>query len=256
MRFLLPFFLLPSLAAAQSEAWHPLDSRLLNLPTLWTVGASTLEVLFLHRFTATVQQAGGENLYGLDSPADVGLGLALGLGSRGQLELYRSNFWKEVELAGKWIAIPLTATHPWGFTLRGGGVYRGAFHLQPRWSAVFQGIVGLRPRPAWELALLGGWASDTPTLRRAANLALQAVYSLPRRWRLQGEVIAANPKSSHGKLAWALGVTKSVPGHSFTLYLGNSRATTSDLWVGSDFPGGLPQGQFRLGFNLVRRFPE
>ncbi len=254
MRWPFTVLLLPALASAQSAALS--DSRVLNLPSPWTVGARTLEVTFTHRFTRTVQNAGGENLFGLDSPADVGIGLALGLDSRAQVELYRSSFLKEMELAGKWVALPLEASRPWGVSLRGGAAFRGAFRYQPRWSGFIQAIVAYRPHPSWELAWIGGWASDTPTLRRAGNLAVTWAYLLPRRWRLAGELVPPNPKARHARLAWALGLTKGVGGHSFTLYLGNSPATTSDLWVGSDFPGGLRQRDARLGFNIVRRFPE
>jgi hypothetical protein len=53
-----------------------------------------------------------------------------------------------------------------------------------------------------------------------------------------------------------VGAVKRVRGHAFLIYFGNSRATTTDLLAGSDIPGGFKSGDVRLGFNLVRRFPE
>jgi hypothetical protein len=53
-----------------------------------------------------------------------------------------------------------------------------------------------------------------------------------------------------------MGIAKRLPGHAFMLYAGNSRATVTDLMVGSDLPGGFKRSDVRLGFNLLRRFPE
>ncbi len=58
-----------------------------------------------------------------------------------------------------------------------------------------------------------------------------------------------------GQLAWSVALNKRVPGHAFLIYFGNSRATTADLIVGSDFPGSFKQRDVRIGFNLMRRFP-
>ncbi|MGC8915636.1 MAG: DUF5777 family beta-barrel protein [Thermoanaerobaculum sp.] len=253
MRYLLALLLLARAGAGQNLG-HPLDSRLLNLPTLAAVGPSTLEVTFTHRFTQPAGEAGGEGLFGLDSPSDVGIGLVFGLSPRAQVELYRSSFWKELELAGKVVVLPPGPGRLWGLALRAGGNYRGAFRLEPRWSGFVQAIVGLRPNGRWELALVPTFVTDTPTLQRAGNVGLQWVLHLPRRFRVEAEVIPPNSRDT--ALAWAIGVTKGVGGHSFTVYLGNSRATTTDLWVGSDFPGGFRGRDLRLGFNLVRRFPE
>lgn len=255
MRWVFAFLLFSRLAVAQNLG-HPLDSRLLNLPTLATVGPSTLEVIFTHRFTQTVQDGGGEELFGLDSAADIGIGVALGLGSGAQVELYRSSFLKEVELAGKLVLLPLREGRPWGLAVRAGGDYRGGFGLNPRWSGFAQAVIALRPHPQWELALVPTFVTDTPTLRRAGNVGFAWVWHLPRRFRVEGELIPPNPQTEGAKLAWTLGLTKGVGGHSFTFYVGNSRATTTDLWVGSDFPGRSRVKDLRLGFNLVRRFPE
>lgn len=255
MRWGLAFLLLSRLAAGQ-ELGHPLDSRLLNLPTLATVGPSTLEVIFTHRFTQTVQEGGGEELFGLDSPADVGIGVALGLGSVAQVEAYRSSFWKEVELAGKLVVLPFREGRPWGLALRAGADYRGAFGLSPRWSGFAQAVLAFRPHRQWQLALVPTFVTDTPTLRRAGNVGFAWAVQLPRRLRVEGNLIPPNPQAHGARLAWALGLTKGVRGHSFTLYVGNSRATTTDLWVGSDFPGRYRVRDLRLGFNLVRRLPE
>ena len=40
------------------------------------------------------------------------------------------------------------------------------------------------------------------------------------------------------------------------IYPGNSRATATDPIAGLDIPGGFKGSDVRLGFNLLRRFPE
>lgn len=231
------------------------DSRLINFPGPGTVGMTTLEVIFTHRFVQTVADAGGENLWGLDSPADVGFGLALGLGRRGQVEIYRSSFFQNLELAGKVVVRP-AEVGKLGVSLRAGGNFRNAFKVSPRWAGFFQSVLSWRPAIGWELVAVPTYVSDTFALRWAANVGFGAAVDFLRRWRLAAEVVPPNDAYPLSRWAWALALTKGVPGHSFSLVLGNSRATTTDAWVGGDFPGGLRERDVRLGFNLIRRFPE
>lgn len=104
--------------------------------------------------------------------------------------------------------------------------------------------------------LVLSFASDTPTLRRAANLGVGGAWHLPRNWDVQVEFVPANRDAASGTAAWALGIVKRVAGHEFLVAFGNSRATTIDLLTGSDLPGGFETGDVRLGFTITRRFPE
>ena len=79
---LLAVALSATLATAAEVPHGELTSRLVDLPTHLTIGTSTLQLTFTHRFSQTVSQGGGQNLYGLDSAADIGIGLELGLGRR------------------------------------------------------------------------------------------------------------------------------------------------------------------------------
>lgn len=231
-------------------------SRIINLPNHLTVGPSTLELLFTHRFSQTVEDAGGTDLFGLDSAADIGLGLALGLGQQFQVELYRSSFLKQLEAAAKFTLVEQGDAWPVGVAVRGGADYRGAKGVEDRWSGFVQGIVGKSFGDTLDVWLVPMFASDTPTLTDAANVGLAGVVHLPRRWDFAAEVVPANRDAPDSEVAWSLGLVKRVPGHEFLVYVGNSRATTADLLVGSDLPGGFEPGDVRLGFNLVRRFPE
>jgi len=245
-------------------AWWPVQlaaqestvSRIINLPGHLTVGSNTLELLFTHRFSQTVEDAGGTDLFGLDSAADVGIGLALGLGPRLQVELYRSSFLKQLEAAAKVTLAEQGGGWPVGLAVRGGADYRGATGVKERWSGFVQAIVARSFGDQVDLWLIPMFASDTPTLTDATNVGIAGVFHLPRRWDVAAEVVPANRDAPAGELAWSLGLVKRIPGHEFLVYVGNSRATTVDLLVGSDLPGGFKENDVRLGFNLVRRFPE
>ncbi|MCS7183566.1 MAG: hypothetical protein NZ869_10720 [Thermoanaerobaculum sp.] len=76
-------------------------------------------------------------------------------------------------------------------------------------------------------------------MRPACTMALAGSYYFRRQWRLDMELIPANPEAPQARLAWALGLTKGGKSHAFTLDLGNVRATVTDLLAGSHFPGGF-----------------
>ena len=255
--FILPAMLLvPFGLAAQPVPQGELTSRLVNLPTHLTVGPATLQVVFTHRFSQTADDAGGYDLLGLDSAADIGIGLGLGLGKHVEVEIYRSSFLKELEGSVKWTAVRQGSAFPVGVAARVGVDYRGAKGIDERWSAFAQLVVARRIGERLDLFVVPMFASDTPTLENAANVGVGLAYHLPRGWDVAAEAIAENRDARGGTLAWSVAFNKRVPGHAFMIYLGNSPATTSDLLAGSDYPGGFSEGDVRLGFNLVRRFPE
>lgn len=256
MRRILPLLLLLAspVAQAQTLAQPEVATRLINLPTHLGPGASTLEVTFTHRFLQTVSSAGGTDLFGLDSAANVGIGLGLGLGHGLSAEVYRSSFLKEWEGSVKWTATRQGNAFPLGVAVRAGGDYRGAAGVRDRWSGFVQAVLSRRIGTTLDLFVVPMFATDTPTLTNAANLGLGISLHLARGWDLSAEAIPGNRDGLDTRLAWSAAVTKRVPGHSFLIYLGNSPATTVDLLVGSDYPGGFASGDIRLGFNLIRRF--
>ncbi len=56
-------------------------------------------------------------------------------------------------------------------------------------------------------------------------------------------------------MAGSVAINRRIRGHAFPLDFGDSRASTTDLLVGSDLPGGFERNAVRMGFNLIRRFP-
>jgi len=247
---------LAAAAAAQTPPPLPVGDRIINLPTHASVGPATLQVIFTHRFTQTVDGGGGYDLFGLDSAANVGIGLALGVGRNLEIEVYRASFLKEYEGAVKWTVARQGGALPVGVAVRAGADYRGAHGIEDRWSGIAQVVVARRVGEALDLFVIPTFASDTPTLRNAVNVAAAVMLRLPRRWHLAAEVVPENRDARDGETAWALGLVKRVRGHEFLIYLGNSPATTTSLAAGSDMPGGFAAGDVRLGFNITRRFPE
>lgn len=248
--------LVPIALEAQPIPQGELANRLINLPTHLTVGAATLQAVFTHRFSQTTDDAGGYDLLGLDSAADIGIGVGLGLGKHLEVELYRSSFLKELEGSVKWTLVRQGSAFPVGVATRMGIDYRGAKGIDERWSAFAQFVVARRVGDRLDLFLVPMFASDTPTMENAANVGVGMAYHMSRGWDFAAEVIAENRDARGGEMAWSVAANKRVPGHEFTIYLGNSPATTTDLLVGSDYPGSFGRGDVRLGFNLLRRFPE
>ena len=241
--------------AAQIVREPELDDRLINLPTQLVLSPGTLQVIFTHRFQEAASGAAGD-LFGLDSGADIGLGLGVGLGYGLEAELYRSSLFKEVETSLKWTALRQGAAFPLGVALRVGSEYRAASGITDRWAGFGQLVIARRFGRAFDLFAVPIFVSDTPTLRNARNVGFGASLHLPRSWDVSAEGIPANRDATNSAPAWAMGLTKRLRGHTFLLYFGNSRATTTDLIAGSDLPGGFKAGDLRLGFNLIRRFPE
>jgi hypothetical protein len=163
---------------------------------------------------------------------------------------------KQYELSGKWTALRQGSASPIGLALRVGTDYRSASGVEDRWSYFGQAIAGWRPWHALDLFLVPTYVTDTPTLRDAFNVGIGASLHLPHAWDLVTEVTPANRDAEDSGVAWAFAFNKRVRGHAFLIYFGNSRATVTDMMVGSDIPGGFKSSDVRLGFNLIRRFPE
>jgi len=253
---ILALLLAPALSSGQPLPLPELTDRVVNLPTHLTIGASTIQLLFTHRFAVSVQDAGGDDLLGLDTGADIGIGFDVGLGRTWQASIYRTSFYDEVEGSLKWTALRQGDLSPLGLAFRAGADWRGAEGVEERWSGFAQAIVARRLGDWFDVFLVPSYASDTPTLNDAFNVGVAASFHLPRRWDISLEVMPENRDADAGELAWALGIVKRVRGHEFLVYFGNSRATPTDLLVGTDFPGGYESSDVRLGFNLARRFPE
>jgi hypothetical protein len=235
------------------------DTRLIQLPTTETLGENGLEARFMHRFKASVKEAGWYGLGGLDGGAWTSFGVAAGLGPRFDLELRRTNLFKDWALNGK---VALAEQRPGGAPLAV-AVELGYEYLQERTAANRNRIslaVPIARRFGERLSLLAVpmFASRTNpfdpadtdgtfALGLGAELWLNAHLALTGEWI--GQLAGVDYPYQSGSIAFSIFTSR----HVFRLVLTNTSGMHASLYA----PGGeldWGDGEFRLGFNIVRTF--
>jgi hypothetical protein len=261
MRALVPAVLLaallPASAATAQDAGpydpvrrDPLGTILINGATPYTLGSRRLEVLFTHRFQQPVNQGGdSHNLWGLDSGADVGIGLEWGATQHLDLSVYRASFQEDFELAGKLLVFEQAPRVPLTVAVRAGVDHLRRPGVEDPTRPFVQLLLSRKLAPGINLLVSPSWVRDTPRLRNAFNVPLGLTFPFPGGSLIEIEYIPTNRDLDGSQDAWHVALSKSVGGHIFEIVAGNSRATTVDQMLGGDSAAG-----FRLGFNLVRDF--
>jgi len=252
----------PAVAAVTADAPNddqpvhrdPLGTRLIDLPTAYPVRAHALEVMFTHRFQQAVQDGDSHNLWGLDSGADIGLGLAWGITPRLDIALLRSSFQEDYELSAKGLVLEQSQRLPLSVAVRAGVDYLGRAGVADPSRPFAQVVLSRRLAPGFNLLLVPSWTRDTDKLRNAFNVPVGVTVALPHGSLLEAELIPKNRDLNGSLTAWHLALSKQVGGHIFQLVVGNSRAVTVDQYLGGDFAGGFRTRDVRLGFNLIRDF--
>jgi hypothetical protein len=239
---------------AQAARQSPLGTRLINVATPFPARARTVEVLFLHRFHLPVNEGSSHDLWGLDSGADVGLGLTWGITSRLDAALLRSSFQEDFELAGKLLVLEQAPRVPLTLSVRAGADRLERAAIEDPTRPFVQVLLARRFAPGFSLLLSPSWVRDTPRLRDAFNVPVGLAVELPRDHLLEIEVVPKNRDLDESATAWHAALSKQVGGHVFEIVLGNSRAFTVDQILGGDSAAGFETGDVRLGFNLIREF--
>ncbi len=235
------------------------DTHLINLPTTETLGASGLEMRFLHRFKESVKEAGWYNLGGLDGGAWISFGVAAGLGERVDLGLRRTNLFKDWEAYGKYA---LARQRPGGAPLSFSAVL-GYEYLQDRNAANRNRVslsLPLARRFGERLSLLAvpmiatrtdpfdpADTDGTVALGLGGELWLNSYLALTGEWI--GQLAGVDAPYQSGSIAFSIFTAR----HVFRLVLTNTNGTHTSLYA----PGGeldWGEGEFRLGFNIVRTF--
>ena len=232
----------------------PIGPRLVDMPTPFTLGARRVEVLFSHRFQQTVSAGDAHNLWGLDSGADVGLGLAWGVTRHFDLSAYRSSFQENFEFAGKYLVWEQAPRVPFSIGLRAGADVLKRQGVADPHRPFGQLLLSRSFGHGVDLFVSPTWVRDTPQLRKAFNVPVGLTIPLPARHFLELEYIPKNRDLKSSVAAWHVALLAPVGNHLFTLVVGNSRATTVDQYAGGDAASGFKAGDIRLGFNLVRNF--
>lgn len=254
--FVLYVVLVPSLplTAQEPEERDPLGTRLVNVATPFPVQAKTLEVVFLHRFHLPVQDGSSSDLWGLDSGADVGIGLAWGITPRLDASLLRYSFQEDFELASKFLVLEQGPRSPLSVAVRAGVDRLEREGVEDPTRPFVQLLLARRLGRGFNLLVSPSWVRDTPRLRNAFNVPVGLTFALRGGSLVELEVIPENRDLDESVTAWHLAWSRDVGGHIFEIVLGNSRAVTVDQYLGGDSAAGFEAGDVRLGFNLIRDF--
>lgn len=269
--------LLVALAASAQDRYTPvtpvpLGDTLLTLPTSHIPSEGTWEIKFTHRFNQSLDQGSASDrlhsLWGLDSNADVGIGLSYAPTRDLQLSLYRSNALDDVELAAKYVVVQQAPAIPLSAAVRVGGDFRTEANLNDRTSVFGQVILSHQFGRRAELFIMptyvtkaGRAVSGTTSsalFDHAFNVPIGAAIIIRPALSLVAELVPKNhdlPNSMHADFAWSLGLKRAIGGHYFEIMVTNSNATHADQYVTSTYQGTpLSKSDLHLGFNIERRF--
>ena len=251
----------------------PLGDVLLSLPTSHMPSPGAWEVRFTHRFNQSLDQGTFSDrihsLYGLDSNADVGLGLSYVAFRDLQFSFYRSNALDDIEFGAKYNIFRQAPAIPFSAALRLGGDWRTELDVSDRLSGFAQAIVSRQFGKRLELTLIptyvtnaGRAVSGTASValfKHAFNVPVGIAFLVRDGFSLIGEVTPKNrdlPQDMRGGyFTWSGGLKEVIGGHYFELMITNSNATHVDQYVTSTYMGApLKRGDLHLGFNIERRF--
>ncbi len=250
----------------------PVGDVLLSLPTSHMPAAGTWEVRFSHRFNQSIDQGSFSDrvhsLWGLDSNADVGLGLSYALRRDLQLSFLRSNAMDDIELAAKYLVVQQAPAIPFGAAIRVGGDIRTEKNLNDRTSAFGQAILSHQFGQRAEVFVMPTWVTNAGRVvsgqtsaalfKHAFNVPVGAAITIRPALSLVAEVIPKNrdlPSGSHADFGWSLGLKKAMGGHFFEILLTDNNATHADQYVTSTYQGSpLNRRDLHIGFNIERRF--
>lgn len=277
----LPILVLLFLASlstfAQGNAYTPrrpiaLGDVLLSLPTSHIGGKGMWEVKFTHRFNQSTDDGSfGDrvhSLFGLDSNADVGLGLSYVVHPRVQLSFYRSNAMDDIELCAKYVVLQQAAAIPLFAALRIGGDLRTERDLTDRTTVFAQAILSHEFGERAEVFAIPTFAtkagravnatSSQALFKRAFNVPIGAALMVGNGLSVIGELYPENtdlPDDMDSEIGWSIGLKRAIGGHHFEIMLTNTNATHVDQYITSTYMGSpLRRGDLHIGFNIERRF--
>jgi hypothetical protein len=250
----------------------PLGDILLSLPTSHIPAKGAWELRFTHRFSQSLDQGNGSqrihSLFGLDSSADVGIGLSYTFRPRLVASVLRTNTLGDIEGAVKYVVLQEAQAIPFSLALRGGADWRTALGIVDRTSFFAQAILSKQiagraevyavPTFATNAGRAVTTASTTALFKHAFNVPVGAAVTIQDGLSLVGELIPVNrdlPKDVHAQLGWAIGLKRAIGLHYFEILVTNSNATHVDQYITSTYLGSpLRRGDLHLGFNIERRW--
>jgi hypothetical protein len=245
---------LPS-AAQDAAPWDPgYGVRFLQTASPLVNEKGILEAVFTHRFNEPVNQAGGNELFGLDSGANIGLGVSWVPVNRLAVEVYRGSTGGDYEFSAKYAALTATREMPVAVSVRAGANWLTKYDIETKFGGFGQILVAGTFGDRVTIAAAPTFVTNTPLFKNVFNVPLMLQVRLGNGYFATGEYVFKNRDLEGSVGQWSFAVEKSVWHHRFGIWIGNSSATTVDQITGGDYGGGVKDSNIRLGFNIIRQF--
>lgn len=244
-----------SASAQETPPWAPgYGVRFLQTASPLVNDKGILEALFTHRFNEAVNRSGGNGLFGLDSGANVGLGLSYVPLDRLAVEVYRASAGGDYEFAAKYALLTATREMPVGVSVRAGASWMTNYVLDRKFGGFGQVLVAGTIGDRVTIAAAPTFVANTPLFKNVFNVPLVLQVRLGNGFFATGDYIPRNRDFEGSVGQWSFALEKAVWHHRFAVWIGNSGATTVDQIMGGDYGGGVTDSNIRLGFNIIRQF--
>jgi len=233
-------------------------TRLVNLPTTTTPGKGDFLLRISHRFSEPVD-TGFNNLFGLDSYANILVSFGYGITDNLTVTVGRSRWWKEFEFSADWLigeqgragGFPVSLALHGGLSLATLGEdnikLSAALSLARQVTSRFSFVAV----PAFATNT-NHWDIDSDG---TFSLGLGARYMIFEDFSVIAEWVPVMAGYKDNENGWGLGLEKKIGKHVFQFFVTNAFGlTTSQFVQGGDLGGGGFFEWFRIGFNIFRTF--
>ncbi len=249
------FLVAAPLAAQEAPPWEPgYGDRFLQTASPLVYEKGILQAIFTHRFNQPVNSAGGNDLFGLDSGANIGLGVAYVPVDRLYVEVYRASSGGDYEFAAKYALLAPTKERPFGVAVRGGLDWLTKYEIDQKVGGFGQLLVAATLWDRVTLQAAPSYVSNTPLFKDVFNVPIAVQVRIVKGLYATGEYVFRNTDLDGSVGQWSFALEKTVWHHRFSVWIGNSAATTVDQILAGDYAGGVKESNIRLGFNIVRQF--
>lgn len=232
-------------------------THLLNLPTTTTPDKGDFLVRIAHRFSDRVEE-GFDDLLGLDSYANIFLGVGYGITDNLAVSIGRARFDKEFELSADWLVADQSkaAGFPISIALHGGVDL--VTESSPDEAKLFA-MLSLSRQLTRRLSVLVVPAFVTNANHWDLNpestfsVGLGARYMIFKEFSIIAEWVPVLAGYGDVEGGWGLGFEKKIGGHVFQVFINNALGlTAAQVLPGGDYR--LGDFDFRIGFNIFRKF--
>jgi hypothetical protein len=244
-----------TLAGQEPPPWSPgYGDRFLQNASPLVNEKGVLQAIFTHRFNQPVNSAGGNDLFGLDSGANIGLGVGYVPVDRLSVEAYRASSGGDYEFAAKYAFLEPTKERPFGIAVRGGLDWMTKYQIDQKVGGFGQVLLAATIADRVTIAAAPTFVSNTPLFKNVFNVPIAVQVRIGKGFFATGEYIPRNKDLDGSVGQWSFAIEKSVWLHRFAVWIGNSAATTVDQMMAGDYAGGVKEYNIRLGFNIIRQF--